>query len=154
MITEIKLSPPTLIRRYIQGELQLRGSYVIQIDRKPHDDFCLLIMNKNGEKGDRSRGEEEVQRESETMQIYICWLFTDYQFFKFNVFWVDQIVLSYGVLFMNCQMGRLLGFWVCWLNSWAGQNSGSSFSCISYLEKHSEDRRLEGLYEESLKVLE
>ena len=31
---------------------------------------------------------------------------------------------------------------LCWLNSWVGQNSRGPLSCISYLEKDSEDRRL------------
>ena len=50
--------------------------------------------------------------------------------------------------------GMLLGFLVCWLNLWVGKNFGSLLSCITYLEKDSEDRKLKGLYEESLKALE
>ena len=38
---------------------------------------------------------------------------------------------------------------MCWLNSWVGQNSRGLLSCISYLEKDSEDRRLDELEEES-----
>ena len=43
---------------------------------------------------------------------------------------------------------------MCWLNSWVGQNCRGPLSCISYLEKDSKDRRLKGLYKESLKALE
>ena len=38
---------------------------------------------------------------------------------------------------------------MCWINSWIGQNSRGPLSCISYLEKDSEDRRLDELEEES-----
>ena len=34
---------------------------------------------------------------------------------------------------------------MCWLFSWVGQNPRGLLSCISYLEKDFEDRRLEGL---------